>query len=607
VYSVSEVRVSLHLTNSDALCFQKWSFTIKMENELPGFFNDVSLGIVLIDNSFNIKDINNSFCFLLQKQKEYLQNKDLSWFIPPIKSFALNKNHEFQVCTLDNGQALAIDIMRLKKTKDTDYLIFCQDQTQYHQLLEQIKQLNQKNIIYEKMFNVLYDGIYITDGNGVALYVNDAFLNLSGLQKEDIIGKSVYQQMDEGLLPNSCAAIVLRTKKPASTLNKYTQGRNCLVTGTPVFVDEELQRVICIVHDVTELQAMEERMAKATSLSSSLKQHLREIEVKTENKFVLETRSKIMKSIYDKAATIAALDTPVLILGETGVGKDFLVKFIHHLPARKDEGVLMKINCGAIPENLLESELFGYEPGAFTGASRQGKVGLFELATKGTLYLDEIGDMPLSLQVKFLDVLQEKTFYRLGGTKSISLGARIIAATNVDLEKAIAAGKFRRDLYYRLNVISINLPPLRQRIDDIIPLSVLFLERYNKKYDKSRYFAPQTVELLLNYDWPGNVRELENIIERLVIITPADCIEPRLFLEQVTSAEDQFKIYIQGRGESSGLQPSMKNQSLKEAVGAYEESFIRDTLKKHANLRESAQALGIDLSTLVRKKQKFKI
>jgi PAS domain S-box-containing protein len=578
-----------------------------MENEVLNYFNEVSLGIAVVDSSFSIKEINNSFCFVLQKQKEDLLQKDISWFIPPIKSLSLNKNHEFQVFTLENGQTLAIDIIRLKKIKGADYLIFCQDQTQYHQLLEQIDQLNQKNIIYEKMFNVLYDGIYITDGQGVAIYVNDAFLSSSGLQREDVLNKSVYQLIDNGILPNSCAAIVIRTKKPASTINNYYQGRSCLVTGTPVFVGEELRRVICVIHDVTELQAMEEKLAKATSLSSSLKQHLHEIEVKTENKSVLETRSTIMKAIYDKASTVAALDTPVLILGETGVGKDFLVKFIHNLPVRKEEGVLMKINCGAIPENLLESELLGYEPGAFTGASRQGKVGLFELANKGTLYLDEIGDMPLSLQVKFLDVLQEKSFYRLGGTKPISLGARIIAATNVDLEKAIAAGKFRRDLYYRLNVISINLPPLRQRIDDIIPLSVLFLDRYNKKYNKSRYFAPHTIELLLNYDWPGNVRELENIIERLVIITPVVCIEPRLFLEQVTSAEDQFKMYIHGKGDSSGLPQSKKAQSLKEAIDVYEESFIRDTLKKHANLRESARALGIDLSTLVRKKQKFGI
>ena len=578
-----------------------------MESELLNYFNTLSLGIAIIDNSFRIKEINKSFCFVLQKQKEYLLDKDLTWFIPPIKSLSLNKKHEFHVFTLDNGQTLAIDIIRLKKTKGADYLIFCQDQTQYHQLLEQIDQLNQKSVIHEKMFNVLYDGVYITDGKGVALYVNDAFYDLTGLKKEDVLGKSVYQQVEEGIIPNSCTAVVLRTKKPASTISNYYQGRSCLVTGTPVFVGDELERVICVIHDVTELQAIKENMAKAASLSSSLKQHLREIEVKTGNKFVVETRSKIMKAIYDKASMVAALDTPVLILGETGVGKDFLVKFIHNLPERKGDCILMKINCGAIPENLLESELFGYEPGAFTGASRQGKVGLFELAYNGTLYLDEIGDMPLSLQVKFLDVLQEKAFYRLGGTKQIFLGARIIAATNVDLEKAIAEGKFRRDLYYRLNVISINLPPLRQRMDDIIPLSMLFLERYNKKYNKTRYFAPHTIELLLNYDWPGNVREIENIIERLVIITPVDCIEPRLFLEQITSAENQFKAYIHGKSVSSESQQGKKAQSLKEAMDIYEESFVRDTLKKHANLRDSAKALGIDLSTLVRKKQKYQI
>jgi len=578
----------------------------KMENEFAGYFSNVSIGVALVDNSCNILAINGSFCSLLQKQQEQIINKNIQLYIPQISIFSFAKDHEFQIITRDSGQTFALDLVRLKKGKGGEYLILCQDQTSYQLLLEQIDHLNQKTVLSEQLFNVLYDGFFITDEKGVTLYVNDAYIKLSGVQREDLIGKSVYQQMEEGLLPNSCTAIVLKTKKPASTINNYYLGRNCLVTGTPVFLDDELKRVICIVRDMSELQAMEEQLAKATSLSASLKQHLREMEVKTKNTFVLETRSKTMKAIYDKAALVAPLDTPVLILGETGVGKDFLVNFIHNLPEKNKDSVLMKINCGAIPENLLESELFGYEAGAFTGASRLGKTGLFELANKGTLYLDEIGDMPISLQVKFLDVLQGKTFYRLGGTKPIALGARIIAATNVAIEKAIAEGRFRRDLYYRLNVISITIPPLRQRVDDIIPLAMIFLERFNKKYGRKRYFAPQTIELLLNYDWPGNVRELENILERLVIITPADCIVPKLFLEQVTTAEEQLKVYIHGQVSKAPRTAGAK-QSLKEALDAYEESYLGESLKQHGTLREAAKALGIDLSTLVRKKQKYKL
>ena len=577
-----------------------------MENEFAGYFSNVSIGVALVDNSCNILAINGSFCSLLQKQQEQIINKNIQLYIPQISIFSFAKDHEFQIITRDSGQTFALDLVRLKKGKGGEYLILCQDQTSYQLLLEQIDHLNQKTVLSEQLFNVLYDGFFITDEKGVTLYVNDAYIKLSGVQREDLIGKSVYQQMEEGLLPNSCTAIVLKTKKPASTINNYYLGRNCLVTGTPVFLDDELKRVICIVRDMSELQAMEEQLAKATSLSASLKQHLREMEVKTKNTFVLETRSKTMKAIYDKAALVAPLDTPVLILGETGVGKDFLVNFIHNLPEKNKDSVLMKINCGAIPENLLESELFGYEAGAFTGASRLGKTGLFELANKGTLYLDEIGDMPISLQVKFLDVLQGKTFYRLGGTKPIALGARIIAATNVAIEKAIAEGRFRRDLYYRLNVISITIPPLRQRVDDIIPLAMIFLERFNKKYGRKRYFAPQTIELLLNYDWPGNVRELENILERLVIITPADCIVPKLFLEQVTTAEEQLKVYIHGQVSKAPRTAGAK-QSLKEALDAYEESYLGESLKQHGTLREAAKALGIDLSTLVRKKQKYKL
>ncbi len=604
--NLSGIITGLIVAKMHNICKNEYKGARKMENEFSGYFSNVSIGVALIDNSCKILSINSSFCSLLQKQQEQLIHKNMQLYIPQISIFTFAEDHEFQIITQDTGQTFAIDVVRLKKGKSVEYLILCQDQTSYQLLLEQIDQLNQKTILSEQLFNVLYDGFFITDEQGITLYVNDAYLNLSGLQREDLIGKSVYQQMDEGLLPNSCTALVLKTKKPASTINNYYLGRNCLVTGTPVFLDDELKRVICIVRDMTELQAMEERLAKATSLSASLKQHLREIEVKTKSPFVLETRSKTMKAIYDKAALVAPLDTPVFILGETGVGKDFIVNFIHNLPEKNKDSVLMKINCGAIPENLLESELFGYEAGAFTGASRQGKTGLFELANKGTLYLDEIGDMPLSLQVKFLDVLQGKTFYRLGGTKPIALGARIIAATNVDIEKAIAAGKFRRDLYYRLNVISITVPPLRQRVDDIIPLTMIFLERFNKKYGRKRYFAPRTIELLLNYDWPGNVRELENILERLVIISTADCIEPKLFLEQVTTAEEQLKVCIPGRGATAQQAADIK-QSLKEALASYEESYIAESLKQHGTLREAANVLGIDLSTLVRKKQKYKL
>jgi len=343
-------------------------------------------------------------------------------------------------------------------------------------------------------------------------------------------------------------------------------------------------------------------LANANSLTLGYKHHLKEIEVKITNKHIINTRSKVMKNIYDKALKIASVDSPVLILGETGVGKDHLAKFIHDVGERDNDGCFVKVNCGAIPEPLLESELFGYEPGAFTGAQKLGKAGLFEVAGNGTLYLDEIGDMPLHLQVKILNALQDKQIYRVGGTKTINLQARIIAATNCNLEKLIDEGKFRRDLYYRLNVIDIKMPPLRYRRDDIIPLAMHFLNQFNQQFSRSHYFSPRTLELFLSYDWPGNIREMKNTIERLIVMSDHDCIEPIGIEEgllnslKYTDSSDQLSFHMPNTSAKLNLKQKLEN---------YEATLIKESLELHDTLREASEDLEIDLSTLIRKKQKY--
>ncbi len=574
---------------------------------------NVSFGFALLDEMLTIRLINENLAAVFQRPREYLINKSVRQFIPQLKDFSFRESHIFQYLTLDSGQTLSVDVIRISDTGAICFLLFCQDHTKYDQILEQIAISNKKRIITDRMLDLLYDGCYITDGSGLTLYVNDSFLKMSGLTRKEVLGKSVYGLIQDKLIPKSCTAKVIETGKPASMIINYPKGKSCLITGAPVFIGGKLERVICTSRDLTELFALKDKLANVTSLSISLKHQLREIEIQRNNKYVAVTRSKAMNVIYDKAVKIAPLDTPVLLLGETGVGKDFIVSFIHDVMDKNDESCFIKVNCGAIPETLLESELFGYEAGAFTDASKHGKVGFFEMAHNGTLFLDEIGEMPIALQVKLLNVIQDRQFYRLGGTKTIKTSARIIAATNADLERLISAGKFRSDLYYRLNVINIMIPPLRHRKDDIIPLAMLFIEEFNAKYQKACYFNPDTLEFFLSYSWPGNIREMKNMIERLVIMDNRDCIALDAIREQITcsyeytcSLERQMIDQLNNRATiASGHDSS--HLSLKEKLQLQEAVIIKKELERSNSLKEAAKNLGIDLSTLVRKKQRLKI
>jgi len=563
---------------------------------------DVSFGVAILDNTLLIKHVNTRFALILQKEIAELQNKFIYSFLPEIRVFSFNKPHGFQRIERDNGQTLSLDLIRVKSDNSTEFLVFCRDRTKHQQLSGQVDQLNEELSLYKKMFNVLYDGIYITDGKGNPVFVNDAFLRLSGLKKDIALEKSVYYLKENNIIPNSSVIPVLETQEPTSTINNYYEGVSCLVSSTPVFIDGELSRVVCIARDISELNILRGNLENATSLTLGYKHHLKEIEVKATNKHIINTRSKLMKNIYEKAIKIASVDSPVLILGETGVGKDHLAKFIHDVSERDIDGCFVKVNCGAIPEPLLESELFGYEPGAFTGAQKQGKAGLFEVAGNGTIYLDEIGDMPLHLQVKLLNALQDKQIYRVGGTKTINLQARIIAATNSNLEKLIEEGKFRRDLYYRLNVIDIKMPPLRYRRDDIIPLAMHFLNQFNQQFNRSHYFSPRTLELFLSYDWPGNIREMKNTVERLIVMSEKDCIEP-IGIEdgfinslKYTDSSDQLSFHIPNTASKLNLKQKIEN---------YEATLIKEAIEVHGTLKEASEELEIDLSTLIRKKQKY--
>jgi len=297
-----------------------------------------------------------------------------------------------------------------------------------------------------------------------------------------------------------------------------------------------------------------------------------------------------MEQVVNKALRVSGVDSTVLITGESGVGKEVIARTIHTNSSRA-EGPFIQINTGAIPENLQESELFGYERGSFTGANKEGKPGLMELANGGTLLLDEVGDMPMNLQVKLLRAIQEQEIYRIGGRVAIKLNIRIISATNKNLKKLIEENKFREDLFYRLNVVPLEIPPLRERKSDILPLAKHFLDKVNARYSVQKYLSSEVCKLLEEYDWPGNIRELANLVERLAIMSEQDAILP-----------DQLPSSLFVRLAPSSIRVSIdKIVTLKQAREIVETELIIKALKEYHTLRRTGEILGIAHSTLLRK------
>jgi TyrR family helix-turn-helix protein len=294
-------------------------------------------------------------------------------------------------------------------------------------------------------------------------------------------------------------------------------------------------------------------------------------------------QSQKMNEVYQQVKQVAPFPTSILISGPSGVGKEVIANLIHHLSSRKDKPFI-KVNCGAIPESLLESELFGYEKGAFTGARNEGKIGLLELADKGTIMLDEISEMPLSLQVKLLRVLQEKQIRRIGGSKLRNLDIRIISATNKNLKELVKEGRFREDLFYRLNVVEIEIPSLAERPEDIEVLADYFFVNFLKSYRMEKQLSETTKQLLTTYHWPGNVRELKNLIENLVVSVPDDVIEPHHLPPYFNEHAD-----------------SLHSFTLKQRVEQYEKRLVFEAIKKHGSVRKAAKKLGVHHTTLVKK------
>ena len=367
-----------------------------------------------------------------------------------------------------------------------------------------------------------------------------------------------------------------------------------LATATPVFNEAgDIQYIFNNVRDITALNEMRESLQDKDEIIRQQNSQLETMKLRL-GVGTIVANSKAFTQVVELARRAATFDgATVLILGESGTGKEVISELIVNTSPRKDKPYL-QINCGAIPENLIESELFGYEKGAFTGADAKGRKGLFEAANGGTVFLDEIGDLPLHMQVKLLRVLQQRRIVRVGGTETVNLDVRIIAATNKDLKQMVNEGRFREDLYYRLNVVPIEIPPLRDRKEDILPLVNHFLTVANRKYHTNKSIYSDTIDVLESYSWPGNVRELENLMENLVITTPGDIIRRE-------NLSERLKFSTENRGFTEDTEVI----TLKETVERAEYMAIQKAIRQCGSIRKAAVALGVDPSTIVRKQQNY--
>ncbi len=448
-----------------------------------------------------------------------------------------------------------------------------------------------KEINYGRILNEMFDDLAIVDKDGRMIYVTNGFEEKYNVKKKYVIGRSITELEKQKILNPSVAKKVFDTGKKVIMSHKNKKGDYLIINGVPIYNNNgSIQYVVSYSIPSDEIKSLQTERDKLLEKLEEYQQALTHLQDYLKQDMTSLMGAKITFEIIKK---IKSYDVSVLFTGESGVGKTTFAKFLHENSPRA-EGPFVEISCGAIPENLLESELFGYKKGAFTGASHEGKMGLIQTANQGTLFLDEIGELPLKLQVKLLKALQKKTIIPLGDTKEIEVDFRLITATNKDLKKMVEEGTFREDLFYRINVVTIDIPPLRQRTEDCVVLIKYFTDKFNLKYDMKKRIDGTAVKRLCRYPWPGNIRELENTIERLILMGDEDIITINNLPDNIKDEQKHtYSSFDCGKG------------TLPEMMKEYEKSIIKRAVKEHKTSVEVAKQLGISQPTAARKIKEY--
>ncbi len=472
-----------------------------------------------------------------------------------------------------------------------------QEMGQFEQTARQLESYRNLTLQMKAIFKASSDGIWVCDANGVVIDINEASERLNGIRASDVVGKRVEDLLESGLFDRSVTLEVMETRRQVSLMQVIRQtGRQLLSTGTPVF-DEKGAMTMVVVNerDMTQLNAILQQLEQTHMEAERIKDELAELSMLELKNREIVAESKTMHQVLTAALKLArAGASNILIAGESGVGKGLISKFIHK-SSQRGKKPFIQINCAALPESLLEAELFGYERGAFTGARERGKVGLFELAHEGTLFLDEIGDLPLPLQAKLLKYLDDREVMRLGGITSRKIDCTIIAATNKDLEAEVESQAFRHDLFYRLNTFTLRIPPLRERPEDVFELVNGYLAKYNQAYGVNKYLRAEGLQLLQNYAFPGNVRELKGLIKKAVVMCEEPCLDA--FIERSLRAGTMAR--------PASVRAAAPANSLPERLDALERDLLENALRRSRTTRQMASSLQISQSTVVRKLRKY--
>ena len=456
----------------------------------------------------------------------------------------------------------------------------------------------------DAILDLMEDGIFLSNRQGITLRVNKAYEAISGVDREHLEGMHVLDLQKQGIFNKVLNPSVVQTGKPTSLVQEFGKDKRTFhLRGFPVFDSNgQVSLVVTFVRDITSITQLQRQINEQGQLIEQYQNRMAAI-LSAHEQIEGIFDSRPMQTLLGKLMRIAVTDATILLLGETGTGKDVLARLIHANSPRKNE-VFIKVDCSSISEQLIESELFGYVKGAFTGANTQGKAGYFESADGGTLFLDEIGELPFSMQSRLLRVLQDQEIVRVGSPKARKVDVRILAATNRDLSADIATGKFRQDLYFRLNVAELMVPPLRERREDIPLLSQLFLEQFNGKYKKHVRFSPRTFRALASYSWPGNVRELQNMIQQLVITNDDEVIEPHALASRIQQSFGEQEEYPHPQTREYVPQLPCTPRPLKEVIASIECDLLRRAVEQYGSYSKVAEMFQINRSTLFRKLQR---
>ena len=585
--------------NTDLAKVQSELERLKRENRKKDVIIDSTHdGLIAVSSDYKVELFNRAAEEILNLKRENILGRDVREVIPNTRLHKIIESGEPELNSFQQVDDTTIVTNRVPVRDESGDIIGAaavfRDKTEVTRLAEEITNLKEIKVMLEAIIKSTQDAISVVDEEGKGILINPAYTRLTGLSEEDVIGKPADVDIAEG---ESMHYQVLKTKEPVKGVRMKVgpQKKDVIVNVAPIIVEGELKGSVGVIHDVSEIKQLTEELDQAKRMLRQLKARYSFADIVGE--------SDTMRAAINKARKASSTPATVLLRGESGTGKELFAHAIHNESSRS-ERKFIRVNCSSLSDSLLESELFGYVEGAFTGAKKEGKKGLFEEADGGTIFLDEIGKISDNLQVKLLRVLQEKEIVRVGDTRPVKIDVRIICATNINLERAVQEGKFREDLYYRLNVIPIKIPPLRERKEDIESLVRHTIRKFNQEYGRAvQGIEPEALEILQDYNWPGNVRELENIIGQAMI---------HMNLDEEYIAEHHLPVLREDRIETPEVEPisstSLEDHSLKEIIEETEKKLIIKALNKtEGNRTEAAKNLGIAVRSLYYKMDKYGI